>query len=313
MATSGSYDFTITRDQLINLAHQHVGAIGEGESASTAQITEASLLLNMIVKLRASDGMPLWALKRGTILPFTGASSIQTNSHVVTSYLNTTLSADEASGQTVISVTDSTGMTASDQVGIELDNGDMHWTTIVSVDSSTQITITTATTSAATSGNQVYTYTASTDRIQRPLRIIEANTKDVTDSTSVEIDIYGRSDYYALSNKTTESTPNLVYYDPELSTGTIYVWPRFEDGETVIEFTYHRPFQDFDASSDEPDFPQEFYLPIMLELAAMLGPKNGVSIEERAALFKEAGAYYELAYYTVAPEGSMYIEIDNEG
>src|ERR1051325_3254014 len=49
-------NFTLTRDDIINLAHQHVGAIGEGETASANQITEAAKLLNMIVKLRASDG-----------------------------------------------------------------------------------------------------------------------------------------------------------------------------------------------------------------------------------------------------------------
>ena len=312
MATSGSYDFSVNRNELIELAHQHIGAIGEGESCTTAQITEASKLLNMLVKLRAADGMPLWSLKRGTILPFTGESSIATNSHVVSSYVSTTLSAAEAALQTVLSVTSSTGMTAGDQVGIELDSGDVQWTTIVTVDSSIQITITTALTGAASSGSRVYTYTASTGRIARPLRILEANTLDVANNTSSEMEIEVRSDYFARSNRTSEGTPQFVYYDPALDNGNIYLWPRFEDGDTVVEFTYHRPFQDFDNSTDTPDFPDAFFLPLMLELAALLGPKFNVSIEERARLFNEAKTYRDEALTTTYPEGSLLVLPDME-
>lgn len=321
MASSNSYNFTVTRDQLITDALLHIGGIGEGETPSANAVTEAARLLNMIVKLRAADGMPLWALKRGVILPVTDVSFVTTVSHIVQadSYVTTTLSADEAAAQTVLSVTSSTGMTASDQVGIELDDGTVDWTTIVSVDSSTQITITTAITSAAASGNRVYAYTASSDRIGRPLRILEANILTVADSIGWEIDIEDRQDYYRLSDRTADGTPNLIYYDaglgsatadPTSSTtwyGTFYIHPRFENGDYVIEFTYHRPFQDFDASTDNPDFPQEFYLPIMLELAALMGPKYGAPPDERRALFQEAKMYRDEALSTVTPEGSFSI------
>src|SRR3990167_9032967 len=172
MASSNSHNFSITRDQLITDALLYIGAIAENETPTAAAVSEAARLLNMIVKLRAADGMPLWALKRATILPTTDVSSINTTSHIVSSYVNTTISADEASAQTVLSVTSSTGMTAADQVGIEMDDGTMHWTTIVTVDSSTQITVTTAIDDEASSGNQVYVYTAADDRIARPLRVI---------------------------------------------------------------------------------------------------------------------------------------------
>src|SRR3990167_10517755 len=124
MRTSGSTDFAITRDNLINLAHQHVGLIGEGDSASTNQTTEAALLLNMIVKARQADGMPLWALKRGYILPITGVSSITAgSSHVVTSYVTTTLTAESAASDTTLTVTSITGISTAHVIGIELDDG----------------------------------------------------------------------------------------------------------------------------------------------------------------------------------------------
>lgn len=321
MASTNSYNFTVTRDQLITDALLHIGGLSEGETPSANAVTEAARLLNMVVKLRAADGMPLWALKRGTILPVTDVSSITTVSHIVTSdgYVTTTLGADEAASQTALTVTSSTGMAGSDQVGIELDDGSMQWTTISSVDDSTTITVATGLTSAASSGNRVYAYTASSDRVGRPLRVLEANILTSSDNISWEIDVEDRQDYFRLSDRTAEGTPNLIYYDaglgsatadPTSSTtwyGTFYVHPRFENGDYVIEFTYHRPFQDFDASTDNPDFPQEFYLPLMLELAALLGPKHGVPPDERRALFQEAKMYRDEALATVTPEGSFNI------
>jgi hypothetical protein len=314
MATSGSYDFLVTRDNLITDAHLYIGAIGEGESCTTAQVTEAARILNMIIKLRAADGMPAWALKRGFILPFTGASSIATDSHVVTFYAQTTISADEAATETTISITSGTDTANGDQIGIELDDGSMHWTTISSGGGTTTPVIASGLPSAAASGNMVYVYTASADRIQKPLRIIDANVLDLTNNTGHEINIEERSDYFNMSNRTSEGVPNLIFYDLgstsnlNLDNGQIYVWPRFIDGNNIIEFTYIRPFQDFDASSDNPDFPPAFSLPLMLELAALLGPKFGVESAERKALREEALFYRMEALQTVVEEGSLSLQ-----
>lgn len=324
MATSGSFDFTLTRDNLIDLAYQHIGVVGEGVSASAAQVTEAAKLLNMIVKLRAADGMPLWALKRGTLLPVSAVSSIQTNSHVVTSYISTSIATAKAASATSIVVADTTGMTAADQVGIELDSGTVYWTTISSVTNGTTFVIGANSQTAAAVGRRVYSYTATTGRIQRPLRIIEANIMNIPNNSSWEIDIVARKDYFNLGSRTTSGVPNQIYYDASLGSltadptssttwyGSIYFFPRFSTGQYVIEFTYHRPFEDFDAAGDSIDFPQEFYLPLMLELAAILGPKAQIPIEERRALFQEAATYRMEALQTIAPEGSIRLVPDKQ-
>src|SRR5687768_7788177 len=112
MATTNSYNFVVTRDQLITDALLNIQAIGEGETPSANAVTEAARLFNMLCKLRAADGMPLWAIKRGVILPVTGVSSVSTVSHIVQagSYVETAISADEASGQTVLTVDSITGI-----------------------------------------------------------------------------------------------------------------------------------------------------------------------------------------------------------
>ena len=317
MASSGSYNFATDRDTLIADAHLYIGAIGEGETPSANQVTEAARMLNMIVKLREADGMPLWAIKRGYILPFSGASSINTNSHVVVAYDTTTLGGDEAAAQTALTVASITGFSASDQLGIELDDGSIDWTTINGAPSGTTITATAGLTSAASSGNRVFGYTASSERIQKPLRILHADILQLDNNTSHPINVVSEQDYFGLGSRTTEGTPNQIYYsrvpssDTALETnGTIFVYPRFSAGDHVIEFTYQRPFMDFDASTDEPDFPQAFYLPIVIELAALLGPKFGVPLKERVALFNEAAMYRAEALMTIQPEGSLFLQPD---
>src|SRR3990167_1384784 len=175
MASSGSYDFTVTAANILLDAHQYIGAVGEGETITSAQETESLRLLNMIVKLRAADGMPAWAMKRGYLLPVTDVSSVNTDSHVVVNYDTTTLTADSAASDTTLTVDSITGFSNADQIGIELDNGNVDWTTINGAPSGTTITITTGVTTAASTGNRVYGYTASSERIQKPLRIVDAN------------------------------------------------------------------------------------------------------------------------------------------
>lgn len=324
MAAPNSYNFVITRDTLIEDALKYIGAVNEGETPSAAALTESARLLNMMIKLRAAEGMPIWAIRRGTILPETGVSSIETNSHVVTDYVHTTFGADEAAAETTITVTSSTGMAVGDQIGLEQDDGSMLWTTIDTVSDATTIILDDALTVASSAGNHIYVYTASSDRVVRPLRIMEANILKVEDNTSWEITIEERNDYFKLGNRTTEGVPNRIYYSPILGTrtadptsstdwfGEIFIYPRFANGDYVIEFTYQEPFQDLDSSSDNPYFPQEFYLALMLELAALCGPKYGLEIEERRAIFNEAKLYRDDALSTIYEEGSLFLQPEDE-
>ena len=309
MTTSNSVDFSVTRDNLITLAYQHVGVVGDGETASADQITEGALLLNMLVKARQADGMPLWALKRGFILPLTGVSSITMgSSHAVTTYVTTTLTADSAATDTTLTVTSITGISTAHVIGIELDDGTVDWTTVNGAPSGTTVTITTGVTTAASSGNRIYTY-ATTNRVTRPLKILQANILTPADDLGQPIRVITRDEYFSLNNRTLATGPNTLFYDPQL-TGVVYFWPRFTTGTEIIEFTYHRPFEDFDATGDTPDFPQHWYMALMTELAWALGAKGGVPPEERGALFKEAQFYIEQARTADPEEGSIYFGVN---
>src|SRR3990167_3725162 len=277
MALSGSFDFTVTRDSLIKTAMQNIGVIGEGVDPSTTQLTENAIILNMIIKARAADGMQAWSLHR----------------------------------QTVITVDTGTLFAASDNIGIELDDNTVQWTTVSGSPSGNDITLAAALTGAASDNNKVFGYTASSDLIQKPRRIISANIFNLDSDASWPIKVVSENEYYKLGNLLTTGVPNLIYYEPTRQSvlssmgGVIHYYPIFSDANHVIQFTYQRLLQDMDAAGDNLEFPEEWYLAIMWELMYNLCPKYGVPKEERLAFRSEWMDYLNLALSSTTQEGEL--------
>ena len=272
MARSGSYNFALDRDTIIKRAMQLVNLININQTARGADHEYAVDIFQSMIKLWQADGIQLWNRKQATL--FTAYQDRQysisnTGDHCANTYIYTTLSGAEDSAQTVLSVASSVGMTASDKVGIELDDKSRQWTTIVSVDSATQITITTALTGAAASGNTVITYT---NKIaDRPLRILDARNVDLdNDKNSVSMEIIGYDQYFNIPVKTSDGRPLNFYYDKMLDAGELYVFPRPNNVNELIEFTYHESIEDVNSSTDSMDFPQEWTLPLIYGLATEL-------------------------------------------
>lgn len=66
MATSGSTNWSLTRDQLITSALRKLGVLASGGTPSSAQLSDGSDALNAIVKAFQADGMPLWKITSTT-------------------------------------------------------------------------------------------------------------------------------------------------------------------------------------------------------------------------------------------------------
>lgn len=313
MATSGSIDFSISRNDIIEASLKQIGVLGEGESPNSTQITETSLLLNALVKARMADGMPLWALKEGYVLPMTGTNlyTIGSSAHVVSSYVTTTLASTASIGTTIV-VTSASGISSGYAIGVEQNDSTILWTTVNGAPSGTTVTLTAPLTVAAASGKRVWVYNT-TNRINRPLRVISAYIGQIVSDVLTnrwQINIATKDQWLSLGNPTATGVPNQIWYDPLLTTGELHVYPQFLGGSQLIEITYHRPFEDFDASTDTPDFPQEWYLSLIMDLAAILGAKAGVSIDERRELKKEAEMWRQLALDNGTEQGSLFMQPD---
>ena len=67
MAKSGSYDWTVTRDTLIEAAFRLIGVGHRGESVPADEINDAAEALNFMLKGWQADGLQLWKREEQTI------------------------------------------------------------------------------------------------------------------------------------------------------------------------------------------------------------------------------------------------------
>ncbi len=289
MATSGSKNFSITRADIIDAALRKLGVYDSGESTSGDDTANASLALNMMVKEWVARGADLFLRETQTLFlqPNQKKYALTTDEVTADTIVETTLSAALASSQTVIPVTSSTGMTAADRIGIKMGDNTIHWTTIVSVDSSIQVTITTATDDDAASGNKVYTYTNKASVAQK---IIYAFRSD-TSGHDTEITRIGEQEYNRQSNKSANGPPVEIWYNRKgnQATGELLVWP-VNGGKTwdkIIMIANILP-DDFDAGGDNADFPIEWSNCLVWGLAAELASEHGISEREQARIWSTA-------------------------
>lgn len=233
MATSGSTDFSVTRDQLIAGALRAAGAIAQGETPTATQISEAAESLNMLVKELQADGMPLWAMKQYSI----------------------TLTA-----------------TADYTIGV-----------------------------------------GATVNTPKPLKIVQAFLHNTSSNIDVPMRILTRDEYNRLGNKTSTGEPVQLFYEPLLTTGVIHMFPvpnTTAIANNTVTIVYQRPFEDFDAASDNPDFPQEWYNAIKFGLADLLAPEYGLPLQERQDLASRARKLRETALGFGTEEGSIFFQAD---
>lgn len=298
--------FSTTRDEVLKYAYQEMGVLGEGDTPSTVQITEGTWFLQSLIKLWATDGMPLWDMRTGYILPTTGVSSVllgANSANSVSAYVPTTVSI--SSSGTTLNVTSGTGIANSNGIGIDLGTGVVFWTTVSNI-SGTVITLGTALPSTVAAGNVVYAY-ATANRITRPLRVISAYQYNTLDNTRFRIRVITKDEYYSLGGPTGVGVPTQVYYDPQLGDGNFYVYPRFLGGNYIVQITYHKEFDNVDTGTDTFDFPQEYYLSLMKAVASTMGGKYGMDKDRRGALMAEAHEMKQMALDNGTEEGSFRI------
>lgn len=304
MATSGTYSWNLSRDDMIIRAYQEINVYSKDETISnvtTGDLNFAIYKLNGMLKVWGLDGIKISKRRRAYLFPALNISSydlgsISGSAHCTNTYVSTTLTAAAATNDTVLTVTSTTGMSVSDFVGIELTSGTRQWTTIVSVDSDTQITITTGLTSAAASTNTIVTYTA---KINCPLDIIYGSTLDLkSNNNEIECSPLSHDQYWKLPIKSTPGRPNNLYYDAVLNgsiphSKKLYLYPTPSNVYQIIAFVYIDQIQDMTGSTNDLDLPQEWEYPVVFNLAAEMAYSLG-KFTELEKIQPKADKFYEL-------------------
>lgn len=285
MATSGSIDYKLTAAQVIEHALKELGVVEAGGSVSSDDQTDALVQLNMMIKLDQARGVKLWRYREAKLFVVDGQASYDlpgANACDISELTETTLDADEASGQTELSVTATTNFANSDVIGVVQDDDTILWSTIASFSAGDTVTLNDALTAAASSGNKVYVYT---NAMPRPLKIISARREN--DGNELGMFELSREEYFDYPNKSATGTPTNFYYDPQTTTGKLYLWPAPDSVDNEINLTYLDSLEDIDNASEDLDYPQEWMSYLVSNLAVRLAPQQGVSVQQETLLWAE--------------------------
>jgi hypothetical protein len=240
MATSGSYNWSVTRNDLIEQAMRKIGALGDHQTiaADTNKLAVGVAAINPVLRHLTTKGMPLWAMTEVSV-PFT---AFTTSSPV-----------EWGVGATIVSAF-------------------------------------------------------------RPLKVVHAIRRDSTD-TSNPIDtpmiIDEKTAYLGRSSKSVTGVPLAVYHQPTAYSSYLNVWP-LPTSDVIADMTMrlwvHREYQDFDSSTDEPDFPREWIEPFIYALAYHLAPNYGLPPADRGALRADRDALIAAAEGWGTEEGSFRLQ-----
>ena len=272
MATSGSYNTSTTATDIITDALFKCGGAEEGEDIPYEQMAGAMRQLNRLVKFISTTTRNLW--RRDEVYLFLnpsqpryllGPETTDAEWCNVEDFISTNLSAAAAAGATTLNLDSSSGMVAADRLGLELTAGTRSWMAISTVPGATSVTVP-AISGAASDNATVYTYTT---RPQRPQRILHARRRNGPTASDIPIEIQLQEYYRDQTSKTTNGTPIFITYKPTLTSGRLEVWQPSGPVQ-FLGLTMERPFEDLDAGANNPDFPQEWYDPLVWILADRL-------------------------------------------
>jgi len=149
--------------------------------------------------------------------------------------------------------------------------------------------------------------------IEIPVRILNANYKQTSNKNESPLREMSYEEYFSISDKTSKGTPTRYTYNRKLSEGifSLNVIPldSIVTAVDTIEISYLTPIEDFDASVNNPYFPQEWYRPLKWLLAQEMHPEAGRRLPEEVAAL--ANQSIESATSFEEDTSKMFFEPDN--
>lgn len=289
MTTSGINTFNLARDQIIDMALEEIGIKTLNRIPTTAQVQQAAMRLNTMIKHWKIAGINLWKSEQGTLFTTVGQARYRLDGSTASatqSYTAAAISTNAVSGATSLTLTSVSGSAIGYYVFIIQDNNTSLSATINNIVGNT-ITISTALTDDVTSGNAIFIYQT---KINRPEEISNVRTQ-LDSSIEIPCAIYSQDSYFSLAVKNIQAIPNVAYYDKQLNYGDLYLWPTPQTNTYFVNFTFQKQFDDFVSPINTPDFPQEWLRALYLNLAVdLLGPygKNDQDYTRLIAIAKMA-------------------------
>lgn len=279
-----------TAGDLVRDALRDASITGAEMPIETIDFERGTTALNDILSHWQAQGIHLWSHTEA-ILPLNPNQASYdlgpSGTHCFTDYVFTTAGVAALAGATTLDVVTTSGMTTGDFIGIELSDSTRQWTTLTVVDSDT-VTLGAALTTDVDVGAEVYTYTT---KIDQPVRVLDSRYSISGTDYEIPMRQQSRKEYYDQPNKTANGAANLWYYDRQLTTGKMLLWPLASSCKNVIRFTFIKPQYVTEDQSEDILIPSEWYVPLKWAVAADLAvtyavdPTRQQQIEQKAAIY----------------------------
>lgn len=279
MSTSGSYSFTVNRDQIIRQAMLNIGKLDESETPNAQEVSDVAFTLNLLIKQWQgrgdfAPGLKVWTRRRGHLFlnNTTGQYSVgPTATGWTETYVYPTITATAAAAATSIYVTSATGIVAGYKIGIQLSSGALFWTTVSSV-VSLRVNLAAGLPSQALIGAQVFCYQTTA---QQPVVIETALLRD-NQANDTPLKLMTVQDYDNLPTKATPlniGDPTAIYYEFQIGNSYLYTdVGASQDVTKHIVLTYMEAVQDILQGSDNFEYPQEWFLALAWGLSSEICP-----------------------------------------
>ena len=287
MATSNSTTYNNTAAEIITTAMEHCGQLAVGEVPSAEEYASGLRVLNQMVKTWQAEGLRLWKQEDLIVWLRVGVSKYSLSSsgdHAATTWARTTTSAAASSGASSITVSSITGISDGDNLGIVMDDGTLQWDTVNGTPTGSTVALTGTLDDDVASGNQVWAYTS------KPPRPLKLHTPRRRNSANNDVPIWmvERSVYFGTPSKTLQSSPVNTYYDPQLTTGELHVWPAPSTVDDTLLFSARMPIEDFTVTTNNPDFPQEWLSCLSWNLADQIALSYEVPSDRHQRIMMKA-------------------------
>ena len=195
-----------------------------------------------------------------------------------------------------------------EQVGFRVDDSLREWNIVTRVLSSTQLELKNPVVNIASVGQTVVAFKSLPPR---PLKNRNYRSKSINFDDEIPVNTWSRAEYFKQTIKSSQGLPTQAYYQPTLTNGRLYIWQTASDVNQSMLFTGDLPIEVFEDTTNNPDFPAEWFEMLSWNLAALIAPEYGVPLSRQGFLDSRAALEMEDAMDWDEEQGSLLIGPDD--
>jgi hypothetical protein len=316
MASSGTTTYSATELDIYTDVLESLGVIGLGVTPYPEHVVVLRRKLQMLLKQWVAQadfapGLKMWTRRRGFLFfaPDTHVYTIGTGGDKCADedYTTTTTTVAAAGGAGSLTVTSTTGIAAADVIGVLMDSGALHWTTVSGAPSGSVVTLTVALTGAAAAGARVFAYTTA---VRNPFDIESASIRYESGEDAPIDPHMSSAEYELIQVKSTAGTPSGLYFEAGKTAAKVYLNREPDDRATLLRFVYTSYIEDASALATSIDIPPEWTRAVSAQLVidaadnfrATVTPSQIKVRDEALAMARNAHPLKSPAFYECDPD-----------